>query len=135
MNIINQDGLFRQVSLLVISRHRAVPNVPARLGTGSFLVITPLINTTHLTGWWHIKGKSQSLCGKTCWVTTVLAHTGEASGTEMYTYNPPKHTHRVKWRVCCIDLSLGLWAATANKHVSYLSALHTFGNYFISSSM
>lgn len=67
-------------------------NVLANLATGS-LIVTPLINSAHLTGWWHIKGKSQSLGRKTCWLTTVLAHTGKATRTEMSTDNQPKHTH------------------------------------------
>lgn len=64
----------------------------ANLATGSFMV-TPLTNTAYLAGWWHMKGKSQALCGKTCWFTTIPAHTGKATRTEMSTDNEATHGH------------------------------------------
>lgn len=62
----------------------------ANLATGSFMV-TALTNTAYLARWWHMKGKRQSLCGKTCWLTTIPAHTGKATRTEMSTDNEATH--------------------------------------------
>lgn len=103
--------------------NKVVTNALANLVPASFLV-TPLINTTHLTGWWHIKGKRQSLCGKTCWLTTILAHTGKTSKTELSIDNQPntqtdRHTHTVKFE-SMLYLFLRFLIVTSNRHVSYL---------------